>query len=99
MIILLSILCIVLLTLLFIVTRKGIESSILNDAWEEFYDSTIQDTSDVITFLENLMKERQIISDDPDVQRVLRSMKIMHDILMSYVNVGSRREEEKKEEG
>lgn len=64
--------------------------------YEEFYNSTLEDISEVLDLLDNLMNKRQMLSDDPDVQNIARVLAISHDILLGYINV--RNEEEKRPE-
>jgi hypothetical protein len=70
------------------VTKMATSAGEKLKAWNAFYTDTLEDVSSVIGMLEKLM-ERETVSDDPDVQNLLRVVAILHDILKNYVSVGT----------
>jgi uncharacterized protein YoxC len=84
--VLLIILCALLLVLvgfLGFLLKKSLERS---RHFEDFYESTLDDVEVVIESFNDLMKRRQLISDDPDVKNLYRSVTIFHGILVGYAN-------------
>jgi hypothetical protein len=63
-------------------------------AYERFYENTLEDVQGIIEMLDKLMK-RQLISDDPDVQNFYRIMAISHDTFLRYRSAGEQNKEEK----
>ena len=95
MILLLVIACgimVVISTLLFF---AGVRTSRQVQSYEEFYANTLEDINSVLDMTNRLMN-RQLISDDPDVQNFHRVLTITHDTLLRYAHAG--RETERKEE-
>lgn len=77
--------------------RKAVDVAL---KYEEFYNSTLEDIGEVVDMLDKLVGKRQMLSDDPDVQNLLRIIAIAHDTLLGYINVKLPEEEsdKKKEE-
>lgn len=57
--------------------------------YEDFYSSTVGDIGDIVDKLGELVGKRQMLSDDPDVQNLLRLIAIAHDTLLGYINAKS----------
>lgn len=74
----------------------GIRTSRQVQSYEEFYANTLEDINSVIHMTHTLM-QRQLISDDPDVQNFHRVLTITHDTLLRYANAGTEAKKEKKE--
>lgn len=82
--ILLIIVCILLLSIsgfLFFLLNRAIKVTKL---YEAFYKSTIDDVDAVIESLEELMYKRQLLSDDPDIRKLYKTISILRDILAGY---------------
>lgn len=54
--------------------------------YEEFYSSTVGDIGEIVDTFNNLIGRRQMLSDDPDVQNLVRLLAIAHDTLLGYMN-------------
>lgn len=93
MTLLLSIVCGILFVTLVFFVRAGIKASRRLQAYEEFYEDTLEDIGSVVSMLDNLMK-RQLISDDPDVQTFARVVGITHDTLLRYRSAGEQAKKE-----
>lgn len=61
--------------------------------YEDFYSSTVGDIGEVVDKLGEIVGKRQMLSDDPDVQNLLRLIAIAHDTLLGYINAKSPSEE------
>jgi hypothetical protein len=96
MIIFLSLLVVFLLLLVSLFIYLGIKSSQTLQQYELFFDSTMDDLDSSIHMLQDLMKRRQMISDDPDVQNVYKMIVIIHDILLGYQNAGKQKRKDTK---
>lgn len=59
----------------------------LNSQYEEFYNETSSDIEAIVESLNTILKKRQILSEDPDVQNLIRGMVIARNIISGYVNV------------
>ena len=51
---------------------------------EKFYNDTLIDIDNAIEMLTNLMKRRQVIEDDSDIQNVYQVITTIKDILLGY---------------
>jgi len=98
-IIILSVVCSLLVILLAVITQASVRVSRKVQTYENFYEDTIGDLDGVIEMLDALINNRQMISDDPDVQNVRKAVVIIHDILVGYKNAKNigKAEEEKEE--
>lgn len=96
-IVLLSLVCVILSIGLVAFVRVGLQAVRLNKAYEEFYNSTLDDADATLKMLDVLMNRRQLLSDDPDVQNMYRLFGIFHDIVAGYVNAGKRPEEKRQQ--
>jgi hypothetical protein len=76
---------------MYYVVKAAIEISQQNQAWENFYDDSLEDIGSVVQMLDELMNRRQMISDDPDIQNVYRVVVILHDILVGYIDAKDRK--------
>ena len=76
--------------------QKAIELAL---RYEDFYNSTIGDIGQIVDALENLVKKRQMLSDDSDVQNLIRLVSIAHDTLLGYIDAKVSREERTEEKG
>lgn len=70
--------------------HKAIELAL---KYEEFYSLSVGDIGEIVDKLNDLVKKRQLLSDDPDVQNLVRLLAIAHDTLLSYMNAKSPSEE------
>jgi predicted PurR-regulated permease PerM len=95
--ILLSTICVILLILLVVMTRASVKISRQVQAYEEFYNNSLEDIQSVVHMLDTLMNRRQMVSDDPDVQNIYRVVVILHDILVGYRNAWKTQEGKEKE--
>jgi hypothetical protein len=77
-------------------TKASLTVSRQVQAYEEFYNSSLEDIESVINMLDTLMSRRQLVSDDPDVQNIYRVIVILHDILLGYRNAWKSEERKKK---
>ena len=68
------------------VVKMASEAGEKIQAWEDFFSSTLEDVQSVVTLLDNLMKHRQLIADDPDIQNLFKVMVILKDVLVGYIN-------------
>lgn len=93
---LLSTICVIMFILLVVMIRASLKVSRQAQAYEEFYNNSLEDVQSVIKMLDDLMNRRQLVSDDPDVQNVFRVVVILHDILVGYRNAWKSEEERKK---
>jgi hypothetical protein len=94
--ILLSTIIVILLIILVLFIRAGLNTGKQLRAYEEFYNNTLDDIESVINMLDTLMNRRQMLSDDPDVQNIYRVVVILYDILIGYKNA-TKKEKERKE--
>jgi len=97
MILPLAITCVILFIVCVLLFFAGVRTSRQAQAYEEFYANTLEDVNSVIHMTGRLM-QRQLISDDPDVQNFHRVLTITHDTLLRYAHAGRRAEREKKKE-
>ena len=74
--------------------QKAIELAL---RYEDFYNSTIGDIGQIVDALENLIKKRQMLSDDSDVQNLIRLVSIAHDTLLGYIDAKVSKEERTEE--
>jgi hypothetical protein len=81
---------------IFYILKAALKISQQNQAWENFYEDTLEDTESVIDMLDQIMNRRQLISDDPDVQNIYRVLLVLHDILIGYTNAKDRKSRESK---
>ena len=95
-IVILSILLIFVSIALFFTTKAAIRQVTINQAWERFYSSTLDDIEECIKYLEQLMGN-ETISLDPDVQRVKKLIRIVYRILAGYIDEINKYQKEKKE--
>ena len=79
--------------------REGQKAIELALRYEGFYNSTIGDIGQIVDALENLVKKRQMLSDDSDVQNLIRLVSIAHDTLLGYIDAKVSREERTEEKG
>jgi len=79
--------------------REGQKAIELALRYEGFYNSTIGDIGQIVDALENLVKKRQMLSDDPDVQNLIRLISIAHDTLLGYIDAKVSKEERAEEKG
>jgi len=93
--IVLSILVMLLLVLNIIFIKAGVKASRKIQAFEDFYEGTIEDLDSVIKMVNGLLK-RQLLSDDNDVQNFHRVIGITHDILLGYRKAGEDKEKTEK---
>lgn len=75
--------------------QKAIELAL---KYEEFYSSTVGDVGQIVDTLGSVVKKRQVFSDDPDVQNLVRLLAIAHDTLLGYINAKSPAEQQRDEE-
>lgn len=68
------------------VTKMATEAGQKIEAWENFFNDTLEDVQSIVEMLDKLMKHRQMIADDPDVQNLYKIMVILKDILIGYTN-------------
>ena len=61
--------------------------------YEDFFNSTVGDIGEIVDTLKAVVGKRQMLSDDPDVQNLIRILAIAHDTLLSYVNARSPSEQ------
>jgi len=54
--------------------------------YEEFYSLTVGDIGEIVDSLRELVGRRQMLSDDSDVQNLVRLLAIAHDTLLGYIN-------------
>lgn len=54
--------------------------------YEDFYNQSIEVVDGFHEHLEKLMTQRQMISDDPDVQMIYSTVSHLHDYLLDYLN-------------
>lgn len=97
MILPLAIVCAILLVISTLLFFAGVRTSRQVQSYEEFYANTLEDVNSVIHMTGRLM-QRQLISDDPDVQNFHRVLTITHDTLLRYANAGREKEREGKKE-
>lgn len=84
--VLFNVLLLILLGLLVVLFAK---SMAISKNYEEFYEYTIDDVDAIIENLEDLMHRRQIVSDDPDVRKLYKTISIFRDTLIGYRNAAN----------
>ena len=68
-------------------------------SYEDFYEDTIEDCVEIITYIENLLNGNYMLAEDEDVGRLRKSIKLFYDILVGYLHaLPKTREETKKGE-
>lgn len=72
----------------FFVSYKSVK---LNREYELFYTETTEEINSVLAGINNILTKRQILSDDVDVQNLIRGMAIARDIINDYVTVRNRK--------
>jgi len=70
--------------------QKAVELAL---KYEEFYSLTVGDIGEIVDTLGSLVKKRQVLSDDADVQNLVRLLAIAHDTLLGYINAKSPTEQ------
>lgn len=65
--------------------------------YEEFYNLTIGDVGETLDALNVLIAKRQLLSDDPDIQNVVKLLAIAHDTLLGYANAKTPAEEKDRD--
>jgi predicted nuclease with TOPRIM domain len=66
-----------------------IESEKLLDlvkSYEEFFQTTVIDLSDVLEAFEKIMAGRHMLSADPDVQNIYKATTLAYNIIIGYLN-------------
>lgn len=96
LIILLSVVCGIQLILLIVIGRAALKISRLVQAYETFFEDTLEDVNSVIEMMDTLKNRRQMLSDDPDVQNIYRVVVILHDILVGYRDATKKERKEKE---
>lgn len=79
-------------TLLSMFIYYGLKAARLNQHYEEFYVSTLDDIDVTIKMLDDLIHKRHLVSDDPDVQNVYKTIVIIYDTLSGYQNAAKKKE-------
>lgn len=69
--------------------EKGQNAIELALNYEDFYNSTVGDMGEIVDRVGELVKKRQMLSDDPDVQNLVRLLAIAHNTLLRYINAKS----------
>jgi hypothetical protein len=59
----------------------------LNRQYEDFYADSVEEISSVLNSLNTIIKKRQILSDDADVQNLIKGMTIARDIIENYSSI------------
>ena len=54
-----------------------------------FFESTLDDTEEIMKFVDNLSK-RELLSSDSDVQKFVKTVGIFYDIVTSYSVAGQK---------
>lgn len=78
--------------------RVALQKSKQVEAYVQFYNSTLDDMEAAIGVFEQLLTKRQLLSDDPDIQNVVRVMQITHDILLGYLNAHETKTDNRKQD-
>lgn len=83
----LIVLCVVLAATVGFFFYISYRSVMLNRQYEDFYSQSVEEISSVLDSLNTIIKKRQILSDDADVQNLIRGMTIARDIIENYSNI------------
>jgi len=75
--------------------KKNIEASEQLTNYDTFYESTLEDIEEMVDYLDTLNK-KEMISLDPDVQKLTRATKLIREILTGYLNGNKRDKEENR---
>lgn len=59
-------------------------------AYEDFFEETIKDIDDILVFLKQIFDTRQLLYEDPDVQKIYKATGMIYVILTNYVNSGRK---------
>jgi hypothetical protein len=76
------------------VTKMATEAGQKIEAWENFFSDSLEDVQSVLDMLDALMKHRQMMADDADVQHLYKIIVILRDILTEYTNAKDRKPED-----
>lgn len=80
-------LCVVLAVAVSFFFYISYKSVMLNRQYEDFYAQSVDEISSVLDSLNTIIKKRQILSDDADVQNLIRGMTIARDIIENYSSI------------
>lgn len=67
----------------------------INRNYEKFFANSAEDISNVVGGLNEILLKRPLLSDDQDVQKLVKGFQLAQEILISYVNVKNSQREEK----
>jgi chromosome segregation ATPase len=76
------------------VTKMATEAGKKIEAWENFFNDTLEDVQSIVEMLDKLMNHRQMISDDPDVQNLYKVIVILRDILTGYIDAKNEKQKD-----
>ena len=88
---------IILFCLLVLTIFKGAKAGDQLRAYDLFFEDTLSDVQEEIIFLNNLSK-RDIMTLDPDVQKLRESILTLKNILIGYLNANKNKNYKKKAE-
>ncbi len=92
--ILLIVLCVLLSGCLAVSVYLNIRAGEIVLGYDKFYEDTIDDFEEVISYTERL-KRRDLIANDDDFRRLRDLVIVLHDTLITYVNAKERLKEGK----
>jgi hypothetical protein len=69
----------------YLLNRAG---QVINN-YEIFYQETLVDLEKHMNYVQQLMKNNVILSDDDDVQKILNSIKAFYRLMLGYLNAGN----------
>ena len=82
--ILFFILFVISLILNIVLINKGVQAGKQLTAYDMFFNSTLEDVQEVLEYLNKLMK-RELVSQDPDVKNLKKTIVILRDVLVGYI--------------
>ena len=95
--ILLSVICIILLSLLILFIVLSVKASRRIERYEYFFRDTIVDIDHARHLFDQLVNKREYLADNPDIQQIQRVFAIVLEILSGYLNEGRQLSKNQKE--
>lgn len=61
--------------------------------YEDFYDSSVEEISIIMETINAIVDRRPLLVDDPDIQHLLKGLRLAQDVMRDYVTVKNPSEE------
>lgn len=82
-----------LLGAVFLLNRAGRQIN----TYEQFYQQTLDDLEKHLKYVQGLMRNSAILSDDDDVKKIFSSIKSFYQLMLGYFNAGDGTDREEKQ--